>query len=297
MKYFASLDIGGTAVKYGVISSEGIILTHGEMPTLAEKGPEVWMRNVAIKVAEMKKEYTLSGICVSSTAMIDSNRGRVFFSLPQVPSYTGFEVKRYLEEHCALTTEVENDVNCVALSESISGAGKGYDSVLSLAVGTGIGGGFTERGKLLRGHTFSACEVGYIKVEGGTLESMGATSALCRRVERSKNAPSFSWNGRMVIAEAEKGDEDCLKALSIMTASIADGLVTLSYILNPAVIVLGGGIMKNSFLVDEIREKYRKMINPLIGDATEIVKAKYDNEAGLLGAFYHYREKHPEAVK
>ena len=297
MKYFASLDIGGTAVKYGVVSSEGVILTPGEMPTEAAKGPDVWMKNVVSRVEEMKKEYTLSGICVSSTAMIDSERGRVFFSLPQVPSYTGFEVKRYLEEHCGLTTEVENDVNCVALAESISGAGKGYDSVLSLAVGTGIGGGFTEKGRLLRGHTFSACEVGYIKVHGGTLESMGATSALCRRVERSKNDPVFSWNGRMVIASAEKDDGDCLEALDTMTTSIADGLVTLSYILNPAVIVLGGGIMKNSFLVDEIREKYRKIINPLIGNATEIVKAKYDNEAGLLGAFYHYREKHPEEIE
>ncbi len=295
MKYFASLDIGGTAVKWGVVSSPGIILAHGEMPTEAEKGPDVWMRNVAAKVEEMKKEYTLSGICVSSTAMIDSSRGRVFFSLPQVPCYTGFEVKKYLEAHCSLTTEVENDVNCVALAESISGAGKDYDSVLSLAVGTGIGGGFTEKGKLLRGHTFSACEAGYIKVDGGTLESMGSTSALCRRVEREKNAPPFSWNGRMVIAGAEKGDEDCRKALDVMTLSIADGLVTLSYILNPAVIVLGGGIMKNSFLVDEIREKYHRMINPLIGNATEIVKAKYDNGAGLLGAYYHYAEKHPEA--
>lgn len=79
-----------------------------------------------------------------------------------------------------------------------------------------------------------------------------------------------------------------------MTSSIADGLVTLSYILNPAVIVLGGGIMKNGEIVDEIKEKYRASINPLIGNATDIKKAHYDNNAGLIGAYYHYREKHPE---
>lgn len=294
MKYYASIDIGGTAVKYGVVTSDGIITEKGETATEASRGPGVWMKKIAAVIEEMKSSHVLSGICVSSTAMIDSERGRVFFSLPQVPDYTGFEVKKYLETECGLTTEVENDVNAVALAESITGAGKGYDSVLSLAVGTGIGGGFTVKGKLLRGHTFSACEVGYIKVEGGTLESMGSTSALCRRVEKYKGDESFSWNGRRVIREAEKGDRDALRALDIMTGSIADGLVSLSYILNPAVIVLGGGIMKNSFLVDEIRNKYRASINPLIGERTDVVKAVYDNDAGLLGAFYHFMEKHPE---
>lgn len=297
MKYFASLDIGGTAVKYGVVTSDGAILTKGETATEAGKGPEVWMKKVTSAIGDMKASYPVGGICVSSTAMIDSDRGRVFFSLPQVPDYTGFEVKKYLEDKCGLVTEVENDVNSVALAESISGAGKGYDSVLSLAVGTGIGGGFTVKGKLLRGHTFSACEVGYIKVDGGTLESMGSTSALCRRIEKYKGDETFSWNGRRVIAEALKGDSDAFRALDIMTSSIADGLVSLSYILNPAVIVLGGGIMKNTFLVDEIRSKYRLSINPLIGERTEVVKAVYDNDAGLLGAFYHFAEKHPEVLQ
>ncbi len=294
MSVFASLDIGGTAVKWGLVNEDGVVLSSGEFPTEAEKGPDYWMKNVVKKVEEMKASSPLSGLCVSSTAMIDSTEGKVFFSLPQVPRYTGFEIKKYLEKETGLRTEVENDVNCVALAESISGAGKGYSSVLSLAVGTGIGGGFTQDGRLLRGHTFSFCEVGYIKVEGGTLESMGSTTALCRRVEKMKNDPPFSWNGRRVVREAKNGDKDALSSLSVMTSSIADGLVTLSYILNPAVIVLGGGIMKNEKIVDEIRDKYRALINPLIGNATDINKAFYDNNAGLIGAYYHFREKHPE---
>ncbi len=294
MKVFASLDIGGTAVKCGRVGDDGSVVSSHEFPTEAEKGPDYWMKNVVREVERMKETSPLSGLCVSSTAMIDSTEGKVFFSLPQVPSYTGFEIKKYLERETGLITEVENDVNCVALAESISGAGMGYSSVLSLAVGTGIGGGFTENGRLLRGNTFSFCEVGYIKVEGGTLESMGSTTSLCRRVEKAKNDPPFSWNGRRVVEEAKKGDKDALSSLDYMTSSIADGLVTLSYILNPGVIVLGGGIMKNGEIVDEIRTKYRAMINPLIGNATDIKKAHYDNNAGLIGAYYHFREKHPE---
>ncbi len=294
MKVFASLDIGGTAIKSGLVKDDGSVISAHEFPTEAEKGPDYWMKNVVSEVERMKGASTLSGLCISSTAMIDSTRGKVFFSLPQVPSYTGFEIKKYLERETGLITEVENDVNCVALAESISGAGMGYSSVLSIAVGTGIGGGYTENGRLLRGNTFSFCEVGYIKVDGGTLESMGSTSALCRRVERAKNDPPFSWGGRRVIAAAKSGDEDALSSLAVMTSSIADGLVTLSYILNPAVIVLGGGIMKNEEIVDEIRTKYRALINPLIGDATDIKKAHYDNSAGLIGSYYHFKEKHPE---
>lgn len=296
MKYYLSFDIGGTAVKYGLLNSSGEILESSQFPTEAEKGPDVWMLKLVAKAEEYKKKYSLSGIPVSSTAMIDSIKGRVFFSLPQVPHYTGFEVKRFLEEKTSLPVEVENDVNCVAIAESISGAGKDYESVLSIAVGTGIGGGFTEKGKLLRGHTFSAAEVGYIKVDGGTLESMGSTTALVRRVEKMKGAGTGTYNGIRVVREAEEGDEDCKSAIETMTSSIADGLISLSYILNPAVIVLGGGIMKNENLVDEIRTKYRFSINPLIGNATDIVKAKYDNEAGILGAYYHFCQKHPEVL-
>lgn len=294
MKVYSALDIGGTAVKWGVVREDGTVLESGQFPTRAERGPECWMKDVVSSVEMMASRYSLSGLCVSSTAMIDSDKGKVFFSLPQVPSYTGFEIKKYLEKETGLITEVENDVNCVALAESISGAGKGFGSVLSLAVGTGIGGGFTLGGKLLRGNTFSFCEVGYIKVEGGTLETMGSTTALSRRIEKMKNDPPFSWNGLRAVEEAKKGDKDAIDALSIMVGAIAEGLVSLSYILNPAVIVLGGGIMKNEELVERIRDSYRSMINPLIGENTEVRKAFYDNEAGLIGAYYHFREKHPE---
>lgn len=293
-RYYAAVDIGGTAIKYGVISSDAQIVFKSTMPTNAEKGPNFWMNNVAQAIIEMEQEYILQGICVSSTAMIDSTNGKVFFSLPQVPDYTGFEVKKYLEDKCNLVTEVENDVNCVALAESVSGSGKGYPSVLCLAIGTGIGGGFTENNHLLRGATFSACEVGYIRVGDSDLEHLGSTTALCRRVEGYKGDKPFSWDGLRVFNEARKGDEDCIKAIDIMALSIAQGLVSLSYILNPSVIVLGGGIMNEKELLDKTRSYFNSHINPLIAQNTKIVGATYKNDAGLVGAYYHFKEKHPE---
>lgn len=75
MKVYSALDIGGTAVKWGVVSEDGTLIESGQFPTQAERGPECWMKDVVSAVGEMKSKYSLSGLCVSSTAMIDSEKG------------------------------------------------------------------------------------------------------------------------------------------------------------------------------------------------------------------------------
>lgn len=292
MSDYACIDIGGTAIKYGVLNEKAEIQFSSSMPTGAGRGPSVWMMDVVRVVEEMKKNYDIRGIAVSSTAMINSDNGTVVFSLPQVPDYTGFDVKGFLESHCNLPCEVENDVNSMVLAESISGAGKGYPSVLGLAVGTGIGGGFTVNGKLHHGATFSACEVGYVKVRNSDLENTGSTTALCRRVEKAKGDAAGSWNGLMVFREASKGDEVCKREIEFMADSIAQGLGTLSYILNPAAIVLGGGVMEQKSLFDRVRELYPSYVKPVLAENTAVLPARYGNEAGMIGAFYHFMSKH-----
>lgn len=292
MSDYACIDIGGTAIKYGVLNEKAEIQFSSSMPTGAGRGPSVWMMDVVRVVEEMKKNYDIRGIAVSSTAMINSDNGTVVFSLPQVPDYTGFDVKGFLESHCNLPCEVENDVNSMVLAESISGAGKGYPSVLGLAVGTGIGGGFTVNGKLHHGATFSACEVGYVKVGNSDLENTGSTTALCRRVEKAKGDAAGSWNGLMVFREASKGDEVCKREIEFMADSIAQGLGTLSYILNPAAIVLGGGVMEQKSLFDRVRELYPSYVKPVLAENTAVLPARYGNEAGMIGAFYHFMSKH-----
>jgi len=292
MMEYACIDIGGTAIKYGVLNEKAEIQFSSSMPTLAQRGPSVWMLDVVRVVEEMKEKYDIRGIAVSSTAMIDSEKGTVVFSLPQVPDYTGFDVKGFLESHCKLPCEVENDVNSMVLAESISGAGKGYPSVLGLAVGTGIGGGFTIDGKLYHGASFSACEVGYIKVGDSDLEHTGSTTALCRRVEKAKGAEHGSWNGRRIFEEADAGDEICRRELEFMADSIARGLGSLSYILNPAAIVLGGGVMEQKSLFNRVKELYPQYVKPVLAEKTAILPACYGNEAGMIGAFHHFMNKH-----
>ncbi len=288
MRKFACFDIGGTAIKYGVLTEDAKILTSLTMPTEAYKGPEVWMMNIVQAIKDMQKDHDIQGICISSSAMIDSNRGVVVYSLPQIPNYTGFDIKDFLEVNCKLPCTVENDVNCMVLAESISGAGKGCETVLGLAVGTGVGGGFTVNGKLLHGSSFSACEVGYLRIGDSDLEHLASTTALCRKVEALKKDKRGSWDGRKVFDAAMKGDLDCQDAIDDMADKLAQGLGMLSYILNPDVIVLGGGIMGQPSLLGKVRVRYPLYVKQVIAENTEIKAAHYGNEAGMIGALYHF---------
>ncbi len=291
MKRYACFDIGGTAIKYGVLTEKAEILSSSTMPTEAYKGPEIWMMKLVEAVKDMQSKETIEGICISSSAMIDPEKGSVVFSLPQIPDYTGFAVKAFLERHCKLPCEVENDVNCMVLAESLSGAGKGCRTVLGLAIGTGVGGGFTIDGKLLHGSSYSACEVGYIRIGDSDLEHLASTTALCRRVETLKGDPSGSWNGRKVFENAKQGDIDCQKSIDQMADNLAQGLGILSYVLNPEVIVLGGGVMAQSELIEKVRSLYPKYVKPILAEHTEIKAAFYGNEAGMIGALYHFQQK------
>ena len=288
MREYACFDIGGTAIKYGVLTEKAEILFSSTMPTEAEKGPEIWMMNIVQAVKDMQSKETIEGICISSSGMIDPQKGTVVFALPQIPDYTGFDIKTFMEKRCKLPCEVENDVNCMVLAESLSGAGKGCKSVLGLAIGTGVGGGFTLDGKLLHGSSFSACEVGYIRIGDSDLEHLASTTALCRKVETLKGDPCGSWNGKNVFEKAEQGDQDCKKAIDQMADNLAQGLGVLSYILNPEVIVLGGGVMAQSSLIEKVRSLYPKYVKPIIAEHTDIKAAAYGNEAGMIGALYHF---------
>ncbi len=287
-KSYACFDIGGTAIKYGVLSEDAEIQFSSSMPTEAYKGPEKWMMNVVQAIKDMQSRQVIDGVCISSAGMIDPYQGTVVFALPQIPDYTGFGIRQFMEEHCGLPCQVENDVNSMVLAESVLGSGKGFSTVLGLAIGTGVGGGFTDHGRLLRGSSFSALEVGYLPVGDSDLEHRASATALCRRVEGLKSEASGSWNGLRVFRAAEDGDSDCIRAIDEMADSIAQGMGMLSYILNPSVIVLGGGVMEQGGLIERIKARYPLYVKPIMAERTAIRAARYGNEAGMVGALIHF---------
>lgn len=292
MKKYVSIDIGGTAIKYGVINSEGQIVEKEQMPTEAWRGgPEILNKVIGI-VETYKKIYTVSGICISTAGMVDVEKGEIFYAAPLIPNYAGTKFKQVLEEKFQIPCEVENDVNCAGLAESVSGVAKQSKVTLCLTVGTGIGGCIIIQGKIFRGYSNSACEVGYMNMGDSDFQTLGAASVLTKKVAERKKEPQERWNGYRIFEHAKKGDAVCCQAIDEMVDILGKGIANICYVLNPEIIVLGGGIMaQQEFLKEKIEQSVKRYLVPSIAENTKIAFAKHKNDAGMLGAFYHFTER------
>lgn len=288
MKKYVSVDIGGTAIKYGIISEDGIILERGETKTEAQKGgPFVLSKAVEI-VRQYKNKMELSGICISTAGMVDPVKGEIFHSAPLIPQYAGTKFKETMEQTFHLPCEVENDVNCAGLAEYTSGAAKGSRIALMLTIGTGIGGCLIWEGKVFHGFGNSACEVGYMRMGESDFQTMGAASILTKKVALWKNESEEKWDGYRIFEAAKNGDEQCLQAIDEMADTLGMGIANICYVVNPEVVVLGGGIMaQKEFLEEKIEAAVKKYLIPIIASQTKIAFAEHKNDAGMLGAFYH----------
>lgn len=293
MREYICIDIGGTSIKYGVIAENGKFLTTDEMPTeaAAHGGPGI-MEKVRRIVAGYMQEYRPEGICVSTAGMVDCETGRITYAAPLIPNYTGTELKKRLEEEFLIPCEVENDVNCAGMAESFAGAARGSRVSLCLTIGTGIGGAIIIDNKVFHGFSGSACEVGYMHLPGGEFQDLGASSILVKKAAEYKNLPAESIDGKYVFERALEGDADCIRAIDEMTDVLGMGIANICYVLNPEVVVLGGGIMaQRQYLTEKIRKSISKYLIPSVAQHTRLAFAENQNQAGMLGAFYNFRER------
>ena len=292
MNKYVTIDIGGTAIKYGILSEGGEFLCRSQMRTEAYKGgPSILEKAVGIADKYIGTNR-ISGICISTAGMVDTEKGEIFHAAPLIPHYTGTRFKEVMERRFDIPCEVENDVNCAGLAESVSGAAKGCSPALMLTIGTGIGGCIIADGKVFHGFSNSACEVGYMHMAGSDFQTLGAASILTRKVAEWKNEPAEVWNGYHIFEEAKKGDELCIRAIEEMTDVLGQGIANICYVINPEVVVLGGGIMaQEEYLRPLMEHALEKYLIPSICSRTKIAFAKHRNDAGMLGAFYHFMQR------
>lgn len=291
MNKYVSIDIGGTAIKYGIIYEDAEIICKRSMKTEAWKGGPAILQKVTGIVEEMKQEAQeeISGICISTAGMVDTKEGSIFYSAPLIPNYAGTQFKKTLEEMFQVPCEVENDVNCAGLAENRSGAAKGAKIALVLTIGTGIGGCIVIDGKVFHGFSNSACEVGYMHMDGSDFQTLGAASILTKKVAEWKGEQEDIWDGYHIFEEAKKGDELCNRAIDEMCDVLGKGIANICYVINPEIVVLGGGIMaQEEFLKDRIKADMDKYLVSSIAKHTKLAFAKHQNDAGMLGAFYHF---------
>ena len=292
MKKYVSIDIGGTAIKYGIIKEDGAVLSNGQRETEAHKGgPAILAKTIEI-VESYQNIEELDGICISTAGMVNIDKGEIFYSAPLIPNYAGTRFKEVMERRFHIPCEVENDVNCAGLAEYISGAAKGSSIALMLTVGTGIGGCVIMNGSVFHGFSGSACEIGYMHMEGGDFQSLGAASILSKKVAKWKDEQEHIWNGIHIFEEAKKGDALCIRAIDEMVEVLGKGIANICYVINPEVVVLGGGIMaQEEYLKDKVEKSIRRWLISSIASHTRIAFARHRNFAGMLGAFYHFKQR------
>lgn len=297
MKTYVAIDIGGTMIKYGLISEEGHILEKNMMATEAEQGGPGIMSKVMTIIDCFNADHTLSGICLSSAGMVDPDKGEIFFSGPTIPNYAGTQFKSVLEQKYGIPCEIENDVNCAGLAEVVSGSAKGSKITLCLTIGTGIGGCLLTESDVFHGYSNSACEVGYLPMGEANFQELASTKTLVQNVAEAHSEKVSYWNGYRVFEEAKKGNSICIKEIDRMVDYLGRGIATICYVVNPQTVVLGGGIMgQKEYLKEKIEESINRHLLSSLAEKTTLVFAHYENDAGMLGAFYHFMNVHRKGV-
>ncbi|SFT59944.1 Sugar kinase of the NBD/HSP70 family, may contain an N-terminal HTH domain [Selenomonas sp. GACV-9] len=291
MKRYVAIDIGGTAIKYGLADAQGKFAVKKNRPTLArEEGGEGIVRKVIEIVRQYQAEEPVAGVAIDTAGIVNPVTGDIVFAGEQsFPGYSGVRLGTLVQEACAVPCAVENDVNAAALGEYWQGAAKGAGSAFMMTVGTGIGGCFILDGKAWHGAGFSAGEAGFMRLHGQPqiFEEAASTRAMIVEAAASHNVSPAELTGEQVFAWALAGDVDAVIAIEHMVDNLAEGIANIYCLLNPEVFVLGGGIMaQQDYLRPRIEQRLEALVVPAMRDATRLEFAQLGNDAGMTGALY-----------
>lgn len=294
MKKIVGIDIGGTMIKFGLLTLEGKILESGEVDTEASRGIDILFEKLCNIVDDFSKDNEILGIAVSGTGQIDGSIGKVIGGNPIIPGWIGTNLVEKLENRFNIPAVLENDVNCAALGEKWLGAGKGQENFVCVTIGTGIGGGVVLGGDIFRGDTCVAGEFGHIQIEKngkeclcgkkGCYERYASATALVNMV---KEKTGETLNGKEIFDREKSGEETFVNIIKEWVDYFTDGLSTITYIFNPPLIVIGGGVTKQGdYLLDKIKESFEAKVGINYKKNLQIKFAELGNNAGMLGAEY-----------
>ncbi len=301
---YLGIDIGGTAIKMGIINDAYEILYRSETAVVRD-GREHVMDTVFTAVDKLLDEASLdasslSGIGVSAAGCVDKEKGAIAKNGGNVPDWPHTEVAGLLCERYGVPATLVNDGNAVALGEQCAGAASGSDDVLCIVIGTGIGGGIITGGRLIEGKRGFAGEVGHFPThtgeatlaEGGKgiyFENRASTAALVREAVKVNS----EWdNGRKVFEAVAADDERALALMDHWLDELAYGITGFVHLLNPEMVIIGGGVSaQDDLLIKPLRRKVLETIKPDFADGLDIRAASLGNDAGMIGAVCYLKER------
>ncbi|MGL4383288.1 MAG: ROK family protein, partial [Bacilli bacterium] len=208
MKKYLCIDIGGTAIKYGLLQEDYVIIKSFAINYApASKDKLVRILN------KLVLEHEYDGIAISSAGVIDPYSGQVISASDNIKDYQGFNIVSYLKEYLIkhkglnIPISIENDVNCVGLAQTTISKYQNMP-LFVMALGTGIGSCLINNNTLYHGHNYAAGEVGYFSIGSDYFENVASTSALVKQVQVLKNNPNL--NGHDVFSLLKQQDLDVI---------------------------------------------------------------------------------------
>ena len=295
-KYVVGVDLGGTKIYTALVDLEGNIIKEKAVETLAFEGENAVMGRIIDTinyVIDGSEKNLIKSIGIGSPGPLDVKNG-VIIENSNLP-FKNFEIVKTIRETYDLPTYLDNDANVATLGEFMFGAGKGTENMVFITASTGIGGGAVINGKLFRGTTGNALEIGHTIVanEGprcgealgsGTAIGKRAKEAVATNVETSlKNYENVT--SKEVFKEAANGDRVAKNILETSLNYLGIAVANTITNFDPEKVVIGGGVINGgSIVLDTIRRVVGERALKTFVDSCTVEKAVLGGKAGVLGA-------------
>lgn len=296
MKYFAVFDIGGSAIKYALMSGAGEFVKNGSVKTPSD-GFDTFVNVIQEVVENFQETHTLTGIAMSMPGAVEVKSGYIGGS-SAVPYIHGPNIKQVIGERTNLPVQLENDANCAALAEGWIGAAKDVNDYVAIVIGTGVGGAIVLDKKIRHGKNLHAGEFGYMIMDGylekplgNSWSSLASTAGFVRQVANRKGIDQNTLDGKKVFEMADQGDEEVRKEIEIFIKRLAVGIFNLQYCLDPEKILIGGAISNREGLIEQINEQLSKMKDNVSLLEVSVERCKFGNDSNLIGALYHFLQQ------
>ena len=288
-KYLIGVDVGATKIAAGLVFGKKVIKII-KIPTQTNKGKKTILNNI---IAAIKKIYhpKVLKIGIGITGQIDQKKGMVISS-PNLPkNFKNVRLAEIIQKKFKKPVKIENDVNCFTLAESIWGAGKKYNYVIGVTLGTGVGGGIVINKKIYLGRNGWAGEFGHMTIvanglkcscgQRGHLEAYTAGPAM---IKLYKKLTGKTLDTLAIEEKYKLGEKAAKQTFKQISGYLALGLVNLINTLNPDIIVLGGGLAKVSFYVKPAISSAKVLVFSSKLKSTKIVQSQLKEKAAILGA-------------
>jgi glucokinase len=311
VRYAVGIDFGGTSVKLALVDDAGTIHAQRKIPTTDLPDQPAWLDAMAKGVRELATQgpesqpATLAGVGIGVPGFVDHRRGFIH-DLPNVPGWTGVPLAGRMEERVNLPVLVDNDVNVMATGECLFGAGRAYQHVVFLTLGTGVGGALLLHNRIYRGARSMAGEIGHMTIDlhgiqtptgQGGLEQYVGNQRIVERALRylKEGRPSIldtlckgdrsSIGPLMIEQAAEQGDELSIAVYDEVADCLAAGLASVAYLIQPQAFIIGGGVGQSGpILYGPLRKHLHERLSPHFAEHIVIKKAALGTDAGVIGA-------------